>query len=58
MTHTFYIGMSYAATGLVALALIIWVTVDGRGRRRELKELEAAGVRRRPKAASAGGDTP
>ncbi|MDS7598113.1 heme exporter protein CcmD [Agrobacterium tumefaciens] len=57
MTHTFYIGMSYAATGLVVLALIIWVIVDGRGRRRELKELEAAGVRRRPKVAS-GGDTP
>ena len=29
MTHAFYIGMSYAATGLVVLCLIAWVVVDG-----------------------------
>ncbi|MGG2478642.1 heme exporter protein CcmD [Rhizobium sp. BR5] len=54
MTHAFYIGMSYAATGLVVLCLIAWVFLDGQARRRELKELEASGVRRRAKAASAG----
>ncbi|QDG91668.1 heme exporter protein CcmD [Rhizobium sp. NIBRBAC000502774] len=54
MTHTFYIGMSYAATGLVVLCLIAWVILDGQARKRELKELEASGVRRRAKAASAG----
>ncbi|KJF68141.1 MULTISPECIES: heme exporter protein CcmD [Rhizobium] len=54
MTHAFYIGMSYAATGLVVLCLIAWVVVDGQARKRELKELEASGVRRRTKAASAG----
>jgi heme exporter protein D len=54
MTHVFYIGMSYAATGLVVLCLIAWVVVDGQARKRELKELEASGVRRRTKAASAG----
>ncbi|AHK02542.1 MULTISPECIES: heme exporter protein CcmD [Rhizobium/Agrobacterium group] len=54
MTHAFYIGMSYAATGLVVLCLIAWVILDGQARKRELKELEASGVRRRAKAASAG----
>ncbi|MGF0522972.1 heme exporter protein CcmD [Agrobacterium pusense] len=54
MTHAFYIGMSYAATGLVVLCLIAWVAVDGQARRRELKELEASGVRRMAKAAAAG----
>ncbi len=54
MTHAFYIGMSYAATGLVVLCLIAWVILDGQARKRELKELEASGVCRRAKAASAG----
>ncbi|AMD60165.1 heme exporter protein CcmD [Rhizobium pusense] len=54
MTHAFYIGMSYAATGLVVLCLIAWVVVDGQARKRELKELEASGVRRRTRAGSAG----
>ncbi len=54
MTHAFYIGMSYAATGVVVLCLIAWVILDGQARKRELKELEASGVRRRAKAGSAG----
>ncbi|CUX34059.1 heme exporter protein CcmD [Rhizobium oryzihabitans] len=54
MTHAFYIGMSYAATGLVVLCLIAWVVFDGQARKRELKALEASGVRRRTKAGSAG----
>lgn len=54
MTHAFYIGMSYAATGLVVLCLIAWVILDGQARKRELKELVASGVRRRAKAGSAG----
>ncbi|UXS02553.1 heme exporter protein CcmD [Agrobacterium tumefaciens] len=53
MTHNFYIGMSYAATGLVVLGLIIWVIADGKGRQRELRQLEAAGVRRRSKTGPA-----
>ena len=53
MTHAFYIGMSYAATGLVVLCLIAWVVVDGQARKRELKELEASGMRRRTRAGSA-----
>ncbi|MFK3692002.1 heme exporter protein CcmD [Agrobacterium tumefaciens] len=54
MTHAFYIGMSYATTGLVVLCLIAWVVMDGQARKRELKELEASGVRRKVKAASTG----
>lgn len=54
MTHAFYIGMSYAATGLVVLCLIAWVVVDGQARKRELKQLEASGARRRARAGSAG----
>ena len=46
--------MSYAATGLVVLCLIAWVVFDGQARKRELKALEASGVRRRTKAGSAG----
>lgn len=54
MSHAFYIGMSYGATGLVVLCLIAWVVLDGQARNRELKQLEASGVRRRAKAASPG----
>ncbi|OAE36802.1 heme exporter protein CcmD [Agrobacterium tumefaciens] len=54
MTHAFYIGMSYATTGLVVLCLIAWVVMDGQARKRELKELEASGVRRKVKAVFTG----
>ncbi|MCO6180436.1 heme exporter protein CcmD [Ciceribacter sp. RN22] len=47
MSHDFYIYVSYGVSGLVILALIGWVWLDGRARQRELKALEAAGVRRR-----------
>ncbi len=54
MSHDFYIYVSYGVSGLVILALIGWVWLDGRARQRELKALEAAGVRRR--SATATGD--
>ncbi|MBD3814008.1 MAG: heme exporter protein CcmD [Betaproteobacteria bacterium] len=54
MSHDFYIYVSYGVGGLVILALIGWVWLDGRARQRELKALEAAGVRRR--SATATGD--
>ncbi|MBB6508785.1 heme exporter protein D [Rhizobium soli] len=47
MSHTFYIAMSYGIAGLISLCLIAWVWLDGRARRRELAQLEAAGIRRR-----------
>jgi heme exporter protein D len=49
MSHEFYIGMSYGVTGLIVAALIVWVIADGKSRQRELKVLEASGIRRRPK---------
>jgi heme exporter protein D len=53
MSHAFYIGMSYGITGLVVVALIAWVVFDGAGRRRELKQLEASGIRRRARPSTA-----
>jgi heme exporter protein D len=50
MEHGFYIGMSYGITGLIVVALIGWVFLDGRARRKELAALEAAGLQRRSRA--------
>lgn len=52
MTHTFYIAMSYAMTGLIVFGLIAWVWLDGTARRRELAQLEASGIRRRSRSAT------
>lgn len=45
--HALYVSAAYAASALVIAALIGWVVLDGRARRRELAELEASGTRRR-----------
>lgn len=47
MSHAFYIYTSYGVTALITLCLIAWTILDGRARRREMAELEAAGIRRR-----------
>lgn len=57
MSHAFYIGLSYGITGLIVAALILWVMLDGRARNRELKELEASGIRRRASAKPKAGET-
>lgn len=54
MTHAFYVLASYAVAALVVFGLVIWTFADGRARRRELAELEAAGLRRRSAAAASG----
>ncbi len=54
MSHAFYIGASYGVTGFIILCLCLWVWIDGRGRKREIAELEAAGHRRRSAARKAG----
>ena len=52
MSHDFYIYMSYGLTfGIIAI-VIGWTLADGRARQRELKALEASGVRRRSAAGS------
>ncbi|HCL65765.1 MAG TPA: heme exporter protein CcmD [Rhizobium sp.] len=55
MSHAFYIYVSYAVSAAVVLALIGWVWLDGRARQKELKALEAAGIRRRSASVAEGG---
>ncbi|MEQ1951659.1 heme exporter protein CcmD [Mesorhizobium sp. CN2-181] len=51
--HALYVTAAYAASAVALAALIGWMLLDGRARRRELATLEASGVRRRSdKAAS------
>lgn len=57
MSHAFYIGLSYGITGLVVTCLIAWVMLDGSARNRELKELEALGIRRRASQKPKTGET-
>lgn len=45
--HALYVAAAYAITGLALAGLVGWILLDQRGRRRDLAELEAAGVRRR-----------
>ncbi len=47
MTHATYVIACYAVAAAVILGLVLWVFLDGRGRRQELKMLEASGIRRR-----------
>jgi heme exporter protein D len=47
MTHTAYVLASYGIAAATVAALIAWVLVDGRARRRELQALDEAGIRRR-----------
>lgn len=50
MSHFAYVAASYGIATLTVAALIAWVCLDGRARRRELAALEQAGVRRRSAA--------
>ena len=45
--HALYVTAAYAITVVVLSGLIGWILLDQRARRRELAELEAAGIRRR-----------
>jgi heme exporter protein D len=49
--HIDFIAASYAAAVIVIGALIAWVTLDYRGQRRMLAELEAQGITRRSEPA-------
>lgn len=54
MSHAAYVFASYAVAFAVVAGLVLWVVGDGRARQRELKALEAAGIRRRSAEAPAG----
>ena len=51
--HALYVAAAYAASALVLAALIGWILLDGRARKRDLAELEAEGIRRRSDKAGA-----
>jgi heme exporter protein D len=42
-----FVGAAYGISAVVLAALIAWIVLDQRGRRREIAELEASGIRRR-----------
>ncbi|MBZ9671399.1 MULTISPECIES: heme exporter protein CcmD [unclassified Mesorhizobium] len=52
--HALYVTAAYAITAIVLAGLIGWILLDQRARKRELAELEAAGVRRRSDKTGAG----
>ncbi|MBZ9737874.1 MULTISPECIES: heme exporter protein CcmD [unclassified Mesorhizobium] len=52
--HALYVTAAYAITAIVLAGLIGWILIDQRARKRELAELEAAGVRRRSDKTKAG----
>ncbi|WEX77300.1 heme exporter protein CcmD [Sinorhizobium numidicum] len=54
MSHTAYMIASYAVAALTVAGLVLWIIGDGRARQRELKTLEAAGIRRRSAEVSSG----
>jgi heme exporter protein D len=47
MSHMLYVASAYGISALVLGGLVGWLVVDQRGRRRDLAEMEAKGVRRR-----------
>ena len=51
--HALYVTAAYGITAIVLAGLIGWILLDQRARKRELAELEAAGVRRRSDKAEA-----
>lgn len=51
--HALFVTLAYGISALALLALMAWILLDRRARRRELAELEDAGVRRRSAGKSA-----
>lgn len=45
--HDLFVAAAYACAALGSSGLVAWILIDQHLRRRELAELEAAGVRRR-----------
>ena len=45
--HALYVAAAYGITAIALAGLIGWILLDLQARKRELAELEAAGVRRR-----------
>lgn len=47
MSHDAYVLAAYAVSAFTIGALVVWILIDQRGRKRDLAALEAAGIRRR-----------
>lgn len=47
MSHVAFVALSYGVSALALGLLAVWILIDQRARKRELAELEAAGIRRR-----------
>jgi heme exporter protein D len=45
--YTFFIVTSYSLVAIVVLILIVWIGIDYRQQRQQLRELEASGAVRR-----------
>ncbi len=56
--HALYVTAAYGITAIVLAGLIGWILLDQRARKRELAELEAAGVRRRSDKGGSGTGKP
>ncbi|ESX87697.1 heme exporter protein CcmD [Mesorhizobium sp. LSHC412B00] len=55
--HALYVAAAYGITVIVLAGLIGWILLDQRTCKRELADLEAAGVRRRSDKAGTGAST-
>ncbi|MER8922015.1 heme exporter protein CcmD [Mesorhizobium sp. M0802] len=55
--HALYVAAAYGITAIVLAGLIGWILLDQRTRKRELADLEAAGVQRRSDKAGTGAST-
>jgi heme exporter protein D len=47
MNHTLYVLAAYAISAVTLTLICLWVWMDSRLRKKELAQLEAAGIRRR-----------
>lgn len=45
--HDLYVAAAYGVTVIAIAGLVAWILLDQRGRKREIAELEAGGIRRR-----------
>jgi heme exporter protein D len=50
--HAAFIWAAYATVAVVLAALVVWLVLDGRRQRQLVDELEARGIRRRPRRSS------
>ncbi len=52
MTHFGFVAAAYGFSAFGLLALAMWILLDQRGRKREIAELEARGIKRRSEQGS------